>query len=149
MGDPRKDIFHDMARWALKDHPFMFAHIQGQPATAKAIKVPLLIQDTFVRLKSNVDVNHITNATKKDQVHKEREKLSADMCLTTQGTKSIKTMDYAEATSMLKIARRESSWYLPDIGNNACVVVIIIEADPDYSAEYTLALTTWTKAWLG
>ncbi|KAL7766631.1 hypothetical protein ACKLNR_004547 [Fusarium oxysporum f. sp. zingiberi] len=144
MGDPWKDIFRDMARWALTDHPFMFAHIQGQPATAKAIKVPLLLLDTFVRLESNVDVIHITNATKKDQVRKEREKLSADMCFTTQGTKSIRTMDYAEATNMLKIVRRESSWYLPDIGNNACAVVIIIEADPDYSAEYALALTTWT-----
>ncbi|KAH7177361.1 hypothetical protein DER46DRAFT_569029 [Fusarium sp. MPI-SDFR-AT-0072] len=144
MGDPWKDIFRDIARWVMKDHPFMFAHIQGQPATAKAIKVPLLLLDTFVRLKSNVEVIHITNAPKKDQVHKEREKLKADMCLTTQSTKSIKTMDYAEATNMLKIARRESSWYLPDIGNNACAVVIIIDADPDYSAEYALALTTWT-----
>ncbi|KAH7250233.1 uncharacterized protein BKA55DRAFT_539790 [Fusarium redolens] len=143
MGDPWRDIFRDMAGWVLEDHPFMFAHIQGQPATAKAIKVPLLLLDTLVGLESNMEVIHITNATKKDQVHKEREKLRTDMRLTTQSTKSIKIMDYVEATNILRLARRENSWYLLDIGNNACTV-IIIEADPDYSAEYALALTTWT-----
>ncbi|KAF5716226.1 hypothetical protein FMUND_6466 [Fusarium mundagurra] len=67
------------------------------------------------------------------------------MRLTTQIAKSIRTMDYVEATNMLKIARRENDWYLPDLDKNAgAVVVIIIEADPDYSAEYALALITWT-----
>ncbi|KAF4956289.1 hypothetical protein FGADI_3866 [Fusarium gaditjirri] len=143
MADPWTDILRDVARWVLKDHPFMFAHIQGQPATAKGIKVPLLLLDTLVRLKSKADIIHITNATKKDQVYKEREKLRVNMRLTSQSTKSIKTMDYVEAINTLKIARRESSWHLPDLGNDACAV-IIIEADPDYSAEYALALATWT-----
>ncbi|KLP07248.1 uncharacterized protein FFMR_05801 [Fusarium fujikuroi] len=144
MGDPWKDTIRDMAKWLMKDHPFMFAHIQGQPAIAKAIKVPLFLQDSFCRSNSNAEIIHITNATKKDQVFKEREKLRANMRLTTQTAKSIRTMDYIEATNMLKIARRENGWHLPDIGKNACAVVVIIEADPDYSAEYALALIAWT-----
>ncbi|KAF5632793.1 hypothetical protein F52700_6331 [Fusarium sp. NRRL 52700] len=144
MGDPWKETIRDMAKWLMKDHPFMFAHIQGQAAIAKAIKVPLFLQDSFCRSKLNAEIIHITNATKKDQVFKEREKLRANMRLTTQIAKSIRTMDYVEATNMLKIARRENGWYLPDIGKNAGAVVVIIEADPDYSAEYALALIAWT-----
>ncbi|KAF4503111.1 hypothetical protein FAGAP_666 [Fusarium agapanthi] len=144
MGDPWKDTIRDMAKWLMKDHPFMFAHIQGQPAIAKAIKVPLFLQDSFCRSKSNAEIIHITNATKKDQVFKEREKLRANLRLTTQTAKSIRTMDYVEAKNMIKIARRENGWYLEDIGKNACAVVVIIEADPDYSAEYALALIAWT-----
>ncbi|KAF5632115.1 hypothetical protein F25303_9519 [Fusarium sp. NRRL 25303] len=144
MGDPWKDTIRDMAKWLMKDHPFMFAHIQGQPAIAKAIRVPLFLQDSFCRSNSNAEIIHITNATKKDQVFKEREKLRANMRLTTQTAKSIRTMDYLEATNMLKIARRENGWHLPDIGKNACAVVVIIEADPGYSAEYALALIAWT-----
>ncbi|KAF5689665.1 hypothetical protein FDENT_4309 [Fusarium denticulatum] len=144
MGDPWKETIRDMAKWLMKDHSFMFAHIQSQPAIAKAIKVPLFLQDSFCRSKSNAEIIHITNATKKDQVFKEREKLRANMRLTTQTAKSIRTMDYVEATNMLKSARRENDWYLPDLGKNACAVVIIIDADPDYSAEYALALIAWT-----
>ncbi|EWG42761.1 hypothetical protein FVEG_04499 [Fusarium verticillioides 7600] len=144
MGDPWKETIRDMAKWLMKDHPFMFAHIQGQPAIAKAIKVPLFLQDSFCRSNSTAEIIHITNATKKDQVFKEREKLKANMRLTTQTAKSIRTMDYVEATDILKTARRENDWYLPDLGKNACVVVVIIEADPDYSAEYALALIAWT-----
>ncbi|KAG5750061.1 hypothetical protein H9Q70_007263 [Fusarium xylarioides] len=144
MGDPWKETIRDMAKWLMKDDPFMFAHIQGQAAIAKAIKVPLFLQDSFCRSNSNAEIIHITNATKKDQVFKEREKLRANMRLATQTAKSIRTMDYVEATNMLKIARRENGWYLPDLGKNACAVVIIIEADPDYSAEYALSLIAWT-----
>ncbi|KAF5536544.1 hypothetical protein FMEXI_10279 [Fusarium mexicanum] len=144
MGDPWKDTIRDMAKWLMKDHPFMFAHIQGQPAIAKAIKVPLFLQDSFYRSKSNADIIHITNATKKDQVFKEREKLRATLRHTTQTAKSIRTMDYVEATYMIKVARRENGWYLPDVGKNDGAVVVIIEADPDYSAEYALALIAWT-----
>ncbi|PNP77952.1 hypothetical protein FNYG_08678 [Fusarium nygamai] len=144
MGDPWKETIRDMAKWLMKDHPFMFAHIQGQPAIAKAIKVPLFLQDSFCRSNSNAEIIHITNATKKDQVFKEREKLRANMRLTTQTAKSIRTMDYVEATNMLKSARRENDWYLPDLGKNACAVVVIIDADSDYSAEYALALIAWS-----
>ncbi|KAF9771820.1 hypothetical protein IL306_010518 [Fusarium sp. DS 682] len=143
MGDPWKEVIREMARWVVKAHPFLFAHIQGQPAIAKGIKIPLFLLDSLLKQNSNAEILHITNATKKEYVSKEREKLKTSMSLATQRTKDIKTMEYVEATNMLKLSRQESGWNLPDLQPNACTV-IIMEADPDYSAEFALALSAWT-----
>ncbi|KAF4333479.1 hypothetical protein FBEOM_12715 [Fusarium beomiforme] len=143
MGDPWKKTIREIARWVVKEHPFMFAHIQGQPAIAKGVKIPLFLLDSLLRQNSNAEILHITNATKKEYVFKAREKLKTNMSPATQMAKAIKTMDYVEATNMLKLSRKENGWNLQDLRPNTCTI-IIIEADPDYSAEFALALSAWT-----
>ncbi|KAF4468937.1 hypothetical protein FALBO_4154 [Fusarium albosuccineum] len=99
-----------------------FGHIRGPAATAKGIRIPLRISLQM----PNVAVIHVVPNFKKAPVIQGRER---DPILRGQDS-PVHTHTYVEMITLLQSARHAT--------------IIIIDADPDFSADFSLALAATT-----
>ncbi|KAF4991674.1 hypothetical protein FDECE_13963 [Fusarium decemcellulare] len=119
MDDTLQPALEAIARWATHTHDafdLKLGHIQGPPATAKGIKVPPGISQSISRRMPEMKGFHVVPGFKRGYIEGER--------------------------AVNRRNRSAPNLSGPEIGSKA---LIILDADPDYSADFALALTAATS----
>ncbi|KAF5259910.1 hypothetical protein FOXYS1_9462 [Fusarium oxysporum] len=123
----------DLVTWVIDTSPdkrLSFAHIHGPPASAKAIKIPMeIIESPRIRDDHPTFIVQVLPDFKRNAVIRGQNTWSPNLELE-PGQPMLKVETYLES---------ESS---PDAISDR--ILFIIDADPDYSAEYALALAAIT-----
>ncbi|KAM5342300.1 hypothetical protein ACJ41O_013266 [Fusarium nematophilum] len=129
------DTFAAIADWASDPRrDAKFGHIQGPAACAKGVRVPLRIWDLISKRLSDTVVMHVVGDFKKAQVIRDRATIMKEDAVEAV---HLETLGYNEFTEQLKRTRTAEGWaHIPGSPH----VLIIVEADPDISAEFVFAL---------
>ncbi|EEU44520.1 uncharacterized protein NECHADRAFT_85153 [Fusarium vanettenii 77-13-4] len=121
-------------------HPDVaFAHFEGPQATNKSRWLPEALWTSFVSGgRSETSIVHVVAKSKLRRLSRVRAEHVAEE--TARGVIPVKTVDYQELLRELRASRQNGRWHLRATGPLAHRSVFIIEVDPDFSADFFLAL---------
>ncbi|CZR39093.1 uncharacterized protein FPRO_05715 [Fusarium proliferatum ET1] len=126
----------DIVTWAIDDNQnerLTFAHIQGPPASRKAIRLPRkIIESPRILDHRRTIIVQILPDFKRNVVVEGRGSWSPNH-----------ELKPGQRQPKLKVETYRESETMPDA--EADRIIFLIEADPDYSAEYALTLATITS----